>query len=168
MLWFIQIVSKLLKRSMKQFSYNKGDTYVNIFFSGMDGYKLAIVLSNVTAESSQSYYPRFGGELFPKNVRVAIIDGDFAPVEVLIGSNNGDGSTLITKSMKDVFGFFGEKNPQINYTFGKSIIKSQFENFPDPDAVVERYLGNVQEDDCEEIRFKVKLFSGNYYSRIRL
>lgn len=116
---------------------------------------MAIALSNVTVGLPRSYYPRFGGELFPKNVRLAIIDGEFEPVDVLIGSVNGDGAVLITKSMKDVFGFFGEKNPQINYTFGTSIIKKQFANFPDPDAVVEQYLGKVQEDDYEDIRFKV-------------
>lgn len=129
-------------------------------FLEKDGFELAEIIANITANSPRFYYVRFGDSLIPPNPRQAVRDGHFLPVDVMIGTNDGDGATLITKSKKykDVFGFFGEKNPQINYTYGKSIIRDNFQNYPDPESVVQQYLGLAEHDDYDNIRFQVGLF----------
>lgn len=105
------------------------------------------MLANITAGKGRSFYPRFADDFLPKNPRLAIIEDQFYPVDVLIGTNSGDGALLVTQSMRDTFGFFGEKYPQINRTFGAGIIRNNFNQYPDPDAVVSEYLDGLQEND---------------------
>nr|ANQ45784.1 AChE4 [Pardosa pseudoannulata] len=128
----------------------------------VDVFELSRTFSALGGNTSRLTYPRFGDELLPQNPRKAIANGVFGAVDVLIGTNSGDGALIITNSMTEVFGFFGEKDPQINRTFGTSIIKKQFQEFVAPCSVVNQYLGGVNDDDFNAIRQQVFMATGDY------
>ncbi|GFW40255.1 acetylcholinesterase-1 [Trichonephila clavipes] len=129
---------------------------------GKDVWELEQTLGKINDNPQRGLYPRFGDKILPMNARKAFARGKFGNYDILIGTNRNEGSTIITKTMKNVFGFFGEKWPSINKTWGKYIIKQNFKKSLDADAVVGHYLGNVDEDDYDLVRYQVATASGDY------
>ncbi|XP_055926465.1 acetylcholinesterase-1-like isoform X1 [Argiope bruennichi] len=127
-----------------------------------DALELARIELNVSDNPQRGLYPRYGDDILPFNAREALIKGKFENIDILIGNNHDEGSLLITKAMRDTFGLFGEKNPKINKTFGEQIIRNNFKSFADTDAVVNHYLGNLNEDDYDKILYQVHTASGDY------
>ncbi|GIX76726.1 acetylcholinesterase-1 [Caerostris extrusa] len=55
----------------------------------------------------------------------------------------------------DTFGFFGEKDVQINKTAAASIIQKYFSDFPDTKAVIQHYLPDyIPEDEYDLVRYQ--------------
>ncbi|CAL1265509.1 unnamed protein product [Larinioides sclopetarius] len=128
----------------------------------VDALELAKTVGKVSDNPQRGLYPRYGDNILPLNACESLIKGNFENIDILIGNTHDEGSTMITKAMKDTFGFFGEKHPKINRTFGEQIIRKNFESFPDTDAVVKHYLGGLNEDDYDKILYQVHTASGDY------
>ncbi|GFU30991.1 acetylcholinesterase-1 [Nephila pilipes] len=154
-----QEVAKAVGCASKHSSKNNPDEVVRCL-RGKDALELAKTLGKINDNPQRGFYPKFGDEILPVNARQAFILGNFGNFDILIGSNHNEGSILITKAMKNVFGFFGEKNPAINKTFGKHVIKKNFKDFPD--TIVDYYLGNVDEDARDIVLYQVQTASGDY------
>ncbi|XP_015926154.2 acetylcholinesterase-1 [Parasteatoda tepidariorum] len=127
---------------------------------GADALNLTKVSGNVNPNPQSGYFPRYGDNLLPHDPRLSLIKGDFMPVDLLIGANHNEGSISITKEWTDVFGFFGEKTSKINKTFGEKILKNIFLSFPYRKAVIQRYLGDLDED-CDDILYQVQAAIGD-------
>lgn len=133
-----------------------------IAFSEVDAFKLAKAVTSFQPIPGRSFFPNYGDEILPQNARVAFINGDFNNVDVLIGNNRDEGVFQITSSHTKVFGFFGEKNPTINKTYGNKLLKSKFKDLPNTQEVINYYLGNISNDDYYQIRHQVYTASGDY------
>ncbi|CAL1262225.1 unnamed protein product [Larinioides sclopetarius] len=83
---------------------------------------------------------QYGDEILPENPRISVLKGDFRCTELLIGSNQDEGSLLITAQFPEMFGFFGQKNPLFSKSAASDLIRKAFKNFPDPESVVQHYL----------------------------
>ncbi|KAG8195663.1 hypothetical protein JTE90_003808 [Oedothorax gibbosus] len=107
--------------------------------------------------------PQFGDELLPNNPHEEIIKNNFRCTDLLIGSNKNEWSYSLTAyQYKDYFGFYGEKNPHVNRSFGESIIRRAVSKFPDPEAIVNYYLPpNLQIDTNYSIRTQVYTTMGD-------
>ncbi|CAL1265510.1 unnamed protein product [Larinioides sclopetarius] len=129
---------------------------------GKNALELAKVEKNINSNSLRGFYPRYGDDILPYNSREAFIQGEFKEVDILIGVNHNEGANTITLKFREVFGFFGHKTSQINKTFGEYIIRTNFEEFPDPDAVVRHYLGSLNENDDDRVLYEVQTASADY------
>lgn len=156
-----QGVAKAVGCAEKDSLKNNPDAVVRCL-RGKDSLELLETLAKVNDNPQRGLYPRFGDAILPMNARKAFVHGKFRNYDILIGNNHNEGSTIITKARKNVFGFFGDKSPLINKTYGECIIKQNFKDFPDTDAVVDQYLGNVTEDAYDLIRYQVQKASGDY------
>ncbi|XP_035215914.1 acetylcholinesterase-1-like [Stegodyphus dumicola] len=130
---------------------------------GIDAMELIMTEATLDPYSNRRFIPQFGDELLPNNPRESIINGDFQNNVILIGNTRDEGSSQITTQNREIFGFFGEKNPQINKTFGKDMIRKIFAKLPDREAVVRQYLPDeITEDQYELVRRQVHIASGDY------
>ncbi|KAG8195662.1 hypothetical protein JTE90_003807 [Oedothorax gibbosus] len=106
--------------------------------------------------------PQFGDEILPNNPREEIIKNNFRCKDLLIGTNKDEGSYSLALAHKEYFGFYGEKNPHVNRSFGESIIRESVTLFPDPEAIVNYYLPpNLQKDTNYSIRTQVYTAMGD-------
>lgn len=65
--------------------------------------------------------------------------------------------------MPDIFGFFGEKDPQINKSTAESMLRNIFASFPDTEAVNQHYLPNsIEENDYDLVRHQLYTASGDF------
>ncbi|GFY69221.1 acetylcholinesterase-1 [Trichonephila inaurata madagascariensis] len=78
--------------------------------------------------TTNDFMPIYGDEIVPENPKIAISKKNFQCTDLLIGNNKDEGSFQITTENPQLFGFFGEKDPQINKTMGADIIREQGEN----------------------------------------
>ncbi|KAG8182895.1 hypothetical protein JTE90_004260 [Oedothorax gibbosus] len=129
---------------------------------GKDALELAKTVGRVSDNPQRGLYPRFDDEILPTNARQQIIQGNFTNIDILIGNNKDEGSTMITKANKEIFGFFGDKTDRVNKSLGEQLVRSSFKGFRGVDAVVEHYLGSVIEDDEKEVLQQVLTASGDY------
>ncbi|CAL1262228.1 unnamed protein product [Larinioides sclopetarius] len=71
--------------------------------------------------------------------------------------------TECLQSNPQLIGFFGEKNPRINKTTGKYMIRKFFKDFPNPESVVRHYLpDDVPEHAYDFVRFQVATAAGDF------
>ncbi|GBN47398.1 Acetylcholinesterase-1, partial [Araneus ventricosus] len=111
----------------------------------------------------EDFVPQFGDEILPVNPRKAIFEGKFKCTELLIGNNQDEAGLLLTTGDPQLFGFFGEKNPSINKTSGKDLIRKIFKDFPDPESVVRHYLpDDVPEYAFDFVRYQVATAAGDF------
>lgn len=118
--------------------------------AGKDALELAKTIGKVSDNPQRGLYPRFGDEILPHNARKQIIEGNFRNMPILIGNNKNEGSTMITKANKKIFGFFGRKADGVNRTVGERIMRKSFRGFEGVDSVVEHYLGSLGADADEK------------------
>lgn len=126
---------------------------------GKDALYLAEVQYSFDPSSDVYFNPQYGDELFPNPPNENIRDGRFHQIPLLIGDNQYEGVNLVT-GLPDVFGFFGEKNPLLNKTFGKYLIKNSFFGSSCcTDDIANFYLDDISDNDCLSIRHQV--YKGN-------
>ncbi|XP_035215917.1 acetylcholinesterase-1-like isoform X2 [Stegodyphus dumicola] len=129
----------------------------------IDAMDLIKAEASIDPYSTRSFIPQWGDALLPKNPRVSIIEGNFQDNEVLLGNNGDEGSFQVAVKYIDTFGFFGEKDPHINNTFGEDLIREIFAKFSNTEGVVKHYLpDNITEDQHELIRQQVYTASGDF------
>nr|UXX52857.1 carboxylesterase 1 [Pardosa astrigera] len=131
-----------------------------------DAFVLARTFSSFNPTSTRSFLPSYGDEVLPRNAREEIINGNFHNVDVLICNTKDEGSFHITTGNPNLFGFFGEKNTWINKSYGETMIRKSFGSFsfPDPEAVVRYYLGDLAEGDYNQVREQVYTSTGDFIS----
>lgn len=122
---------------------------------GINAEELSRTLNSFDPFALQFFTPNYGDSFLPQEARIAIMNFDFQNVDLMIGDNRDEGSFALALTFHEVFGVFGEKNSQINKTFGEKMIRTIFSSFPNKEAVVEIYLGNVQETDYDTVRRQV-------------
>ncbi|GFT29192.1 acetylcholinesterase-1 [Nephila pilipes] len=91
-------------------------------------------------DSGAFFFPQHGDEIVPDNPRIAILKGNFRCTDTLIGNTNDEGSFALTTKNPEIFGFFGEKNHQINKTTGADLMRQMLKGFPDPESAIKHYL----------------------------
>ncbi|PRD33012.1 UNVERIFIED_CONTAM: Acetylcholinesterase-1 [Trichonephila clavipes] len=126
---------------------------------GKDGLYLAQVQYSFNPASDLYFMPQYGDELLPNLPSEDIRKGHFHQVPLLIGDNHNEGVNLITYN-QDVFGFFGEKNPLLNKTYAKYLLKTSFFGSScSTDDVASYYLDDISDDD--PFRVRQQLYTGN-------
>ncbi|GFR12005.1 acetylcholinesterase-1 [Trichonephila clavata] len=101
-------------------------------------------------------WPQYGDKIVPINPRIAVLQGNFECTDTLIGNTKDEGSLVLTTQNPKIFGFFGEKNPQINKTFGADLIRDILTGVPDVESIVQHYLSDdVSENAYNFIRRQV-------------
>ncbi|KAF8771442.1 acetylcholinesterase-1-like [Argiope bruennichi] len=105
--------------------------------------------------STSSLFPQYGDSLLPNNALDDLRNGNFNNVPILAGDVKNEGSFLLTSAFPDVFGFFGEKDPKINKTYGRTLIAGAFANFTNPQKYIDYYLNSVPDTDYYQIRKQV-------------
>ena len=111
---------------------------------------------------SQAVFPNYGDEILPVDARIALINGSFHNVDVLIGNVHDEGSTRLTRYNTTLFGPFGKKNPRITKSLATSQMKDIFKDFSFKDDVIQYYLSNVSNENYDEIREKVYTSIGDF------
>ncbi|GFT38159.1 acetylcholinesterase-1 [Nephila pilipes] len=130
---------------------NDTETVVNCL-RGKDALYLAQVQNSFDPASDLNYIPQYGDELFPNPPYEDIREDRFHQVSLLIGDNRYEGVNQITR-LPDIFGFFGEKNPILNKTYAKNLLKdSFFGSSCSSDDVANHYLDDVNDNDYFTIR----------------
>ncbi|XP_054719052.1 acetylcholinesterase-1-like [Uloborus diversus] len=131
----------------------------------VDALELSKAETSLIPHSSRSYLPTYGDEIIPQNARIAIAQGNFQRNPVLIGNNKDEGAFQISTSNPDLYGFFGEKNPNISKSQAKEMLRNIFTSFdfPDPDAAVNFYLpDSIEEDEYDLSRRQLYTGSGDF------
>ncbi|GBN27111.1 Acetylcholinesterase-1 [Araneus ventricosus] len=106
--------------------------------------------------SPSDFLPQFGDEILPEIPTKAVFEGNFGCKELFIGNNQDEGSLGLVLSHPDVFGFFGEKNAEINQTFGAHLVEEKFQDQPDLKCVIQQSLfTNVSTNASSSIRHQV-------------
>ncbi|CAL1292763.1 unnamed protein product [Larinioides sclopetarius] len=102
--------------------------------------------------SLTSFFPHYGDDLLPNNALEDIRDGNFHNVPILLGVVSDEGSFSLTTEHPDEFGFFGEKNANINKTYAETLLESTFNSFTDPQKYIDFYLKDISDKAYYQIR----------------
>ncbi|GFY40063.1 acetylcholinesterase-1 [Trichonephila inaurata madagascariensis] len=129
----------------------------------VDPNELALSLSNFYPEVPKSFLPQYGDDFMPKNPIEYLKSGQFKDVDILIGTNKEEGSYLLATQYQDLLGVTGQKEVAITKSFGATILRKMFANLKDPEEIVQQYLGDLKENESDEVRKQVFTAMGDYH-----
>ncbi|CAL1292752.1 unnamed protein product [Larinioides sclopetarius] len=122
---------------------------------------LARVLWSLNPTATVYFWPQYGDDLFPSTSLDDMREGNFHNVSILIGNTRDEGSFFMTTTHPEIFGFFGEKNTEINKTYGAQMIRNFFSNYDDPEKYAKYYLESVPDSDYNAIRRQAYTAAGD-------
>ncbi|GBM77067.1 Acetylcholinesterase-1 [Araneus ventricosus] len=155
-LMFSQQIAKIVGCADDDNTIENNPKFVVECLKGVDSVSLSKADFRINPRRSIALVPRFGDEFLPEDPKEVIFHQKFPCTELLIGNNRDEGSFQITTFNPELFGFFGEKNTFFTKEQGQDRIRRIFQNFTDPEAVVNHYLpANFPEDDYPGIRYQV-------------
>ncbi|GFR08045.1 acetylcholinesterase-1, partial [Trichonephila clavata] len=146
---FAQQLAKMVNCANDTFTIQHNPKTVVNCLKRVDPMVLSRADFSIMNYTTNDFMPIYGDEIVPENPKTAISRKNFHCTDLLIGNNKDEGSFQITTTNPQLFGFFGEKDPQINKTMGANIIRGMFQGFPDLEALINYYLP----DDLEENAF---------------
>ncbi|PRD26720.1 UNVERIFIED_CONTAM: Acetylcholinesterase-1 [Trichonephila clavipes] len=129
----------------------------------VDPNELSLSLSNFYPEVPKSFLPQYGDDFMPKNPIEYLKSGQFKDVDILIGTNKEEGSYLLATQYQDLLGVTGQKEVAITKSFGATILRKMFANLKDPEEIVQQYLGDLKENESDEVRKQVFTAMGDYH-----
>ncbi|KAG8195427.1 hypothetical protein JTE90_013884 [Oedothorax gibbosus] len=127
-----------------------------------DALKLAEIVSSFDPLSTRAFLPQYKDDFLPNDPVEDLKNKNFHPVPLLIGNTHDEGTYLLTTRNQYLFGPAGENDPKISKPTGTDLLRRTFAHMPDPDAVVDQYLGDVDDDDYHKIRRQVANALGDY------
>ncbi|GFS65340.1 acetylcholinesterase-1 [Trichonephila inaurata madagascariensis] len=122
---FAQQLAKMVNCANDSFTIQNNPKPVVNCLKKVDSMVLSRADSHIFNTSTFDFFPTYGDEIVPANPRIAVSRKNFHCTDLLIGNNKDGGSFLITTGNPQLFGFFGEKDPQINKTTGANIIREE-------------------------------------------
>ncbi|GIX69490.1 acetylcholinesterase-1 [Caerostris extrusa] len=123
---------------------------------------LTDVSATIDPLSGVLFAPQFGDDLLPVDPRKAVQDKNMTCNEVLIGVTQDEGSFQVAARNPETFGLNGYQNPQVNRSEGEQMILQNFQNYPDPEAIVKQYLpSSLSNSSYKKIREQVYTASGD-------
>ncbi|KAG8178851.1 hypothetical protein JTE90_017626 [Oedothorax gibbosus] len=121
--------------------------------------------SPVFQQPPNVFLPQFGRDhLVPIGDPFEILDGTtnyYDKKDALLAFNRDEGSYLLTVNNPDVFGVFGEKDIGIDDVQAKSMMTKFLENFPQPDDLAEKLLGDLDTEPTVGNRKRVYQVMGH-------
>ncbi|GFW04174.1 acetylcholinesterase-1 [Trichonephila clavipes] len=150
---FAQQLAKMVNCANDSFTIQNNPKPVVDCLKKVDAMVLSRADSHIFNTSTFDFFPTYGDDIVPENPRIAVSRKNFHCTDLLIGNNKDGGSFLITTGNPQLFGFFGEKDPQINKTTGANIIRGMNQGFPNLEGLIKYYLpDDLEENDYDYIR----------------
>ncbi|KAG8196829.1 hypothetical protein JTE90_027543 [Oedothorax gibbosus] len=114
-----------------------------------------------------SFVPQFGDELLPNDPETAVFHTNFKCKDLFFGFNKDEESLGLTLSHPELYGFFGEKNPHLNKTYGRDEIRTFLsKTFPQSpvgyEAILQYYFPDgLAENDSVATRHQIYTAQGD-------
>ncbi|CAL1291542.1 unnamed protein product [Larinioides sclopetarius] len=136
-------VAKRLGCANDSFTLEDHPDEIETCMRGIDALTIIKAEESLNPGASSSFFPGYGDELFPRNPREVLLEGNFQFQELFIGNSGIEGAFKITTSNPGTFGFFGEKQKYDLFTKERveEILKKSFSTFEDKECLVKHYLG---------------------------
>ncbi|GIX69746.1 acetylcholinesterase-1 [Caerostris darwini] len=128
----------------------------------VDPTTLAVTLSSFNPTVPKSFLPIYGDDFLPKSPAKYLKTGQFHDVDIIIGVNKQEGSYLLVTEYPEIFGDSGDAKIAIPKSFGQTILRRMFKDLKDPEEIVDQYLGELDEQDTDEVKKQVYTAMGDY------